>query len=182
MKEVVMERARESSLLKILCYILIPILVAILGLSILHMAFLNEFEITEGQTQYSETENFANNYLYFFINKIQQCQNVEQLDDDEVEQYSNFLKLEDSQGNTFYFSNNQKNYNYYNGIGAYINYIMIDRETGKMFTNIKSNDYQEVKDNMKHQEIYWNCVNHKIETNLTYINEDNIKYQTDHNN
>lgn len=45
-----------------------------------------------------------------------------------------------------------------------------------MFTNIKSNNYQEVKDNMKNQKIYWNFVNSKIETNLTYINEDNIKY------
>ena len=125
-----MEKARESSVLKILCYILIPILVAILGLSILHMTFLSEFEITEGQTQYSETENFANNYLYFFINKIQQCQNVEQLDD-EVEQYSNFLNLEDSQGNTFYYLNNQRNFNYYNGIDAYINYVIIDRQTRK---------------------------------------------------
>lgn len=47
---------------------------------------------------------------------------------------------------------------------------------GKMFTNIKSNNYQEVKDNMNNQNIYWNFVNGKIETNLTYINEDNIKY------
>ncbi len=123
-----MEKARESSVLKILCYILIPILVAILGLSILHMAFLSELENTEGQTQYSETEKFANNYLYFFMNKIMQCQNIEQ-SDDEIEPYDNFLALEDSQGNTFYYSNNQKNYNYYNGIGAYINYIIIDRET-----------------------------------------------------
>ena len=45
-----------------------------------------------------------------------------------------------------------------------------------MFTNVKSNNYQEVMDNMKEQKIYWNCVNSKIETNLTYINEDNIKY------
>lgn len=51
-----------------------------------------------------------------------------------------------------------------------------------MFTNIKSNDYQEIKDNMKNQEIYWNCVNHKIETNLTYINEDNIKYNYHYRN
>ena len=117
-----MERVRESSLLKILCYILIPILVAILGLSILHVAFLSEFENTEGQlTQYSETENFANNYLYFFINKIADCQNVEQ-------SYY-FVELEDSQGNTYYYSNNQSSYNYSNGIGAYINYIIIDRET-----------------------------------------------------
>ncbi len=130
-KEVVMEKVRESSLLKILCYILIPILVAILGLSILHMAFLSEFKNTEGQTtQYSETENFANNYLYFFMSKIQQCQDIEE-SDDEIEQYDNFVELEDSQGNTFYYSNNQRNYNYYNGIGAYINYVIIDRETRK---------------------------------------------------
>lgn len=51
-----------------------------------------------------------------------------------------------------------------------------------MFTNIKSNNYEEVKNNMKHQEIYWNCVNHRIETNLTYINEDNIKYNYNYRN
>lgn len=118
-----MERARNSSVLKILCYILIPILVAILGLSIFHMAFLSGFENTEGETQYSQTENFANNYLYFFMNKIADCQNVEQ-------SYY-FIELEDSQGNTYYYSNNQSSYNYSNGIGAYINYVIIDRETRK---------------------------------------------------
>lgn len=51
-----------------------------------------------------------------------------------------------------------------------------------MFTNIKSNDYQEIKDNMKNQKIYWNFVNGKIETNLTYINEDNIKYNYSYRN
>ena len=123
-----MERARNSNGLKILCYILIPILVAILGLSIFHMAFLSEFENIEGETQYSQTENFANNYLYFFMNKIAQCQNIEQ-PDDEIEQSYNFIELEDSQGNIYYYSNNQSIYNYYNGIGAYINYVIIDRET-----------------------------------------------------
>lgn len=53
---------------------------------------------------------------------------------------------------------------------------LLTEKHGKMFTNIKSNNYQEVKDNMKNQKIYWNFVNGKIETNLTYINEDNIKY------
>ncbi len=107
---------------------MIPILVAILGLSIFHMAFLSEFENIEGETQYSQTENFANNYLYFFMNKIAQCQNIEQ-PDDEIEQSYNFIELEDSQGNIYYYSNNQSIYNYYNGIGAYINYVIIDRET-----------------------------------------------------
>lgn len=118
-----MDKARNSELLKILCYILIPILVAILGLSIFHLAFLSEFENIGEETQYSETEKFANNYLDFFIRKIADCENVEQ-------SYY-FVELEDSQGNSYYYSNNQRNYNYSNGIGAYINYVIVDRETRK---------------------------------------------------
>lgn len=45
-----------------------------------------------------------------------------------------------------------------------------------MFTNIKSNNYQEVMDDMKKQKIYWNFVGGNIETNLNYINQDNIQY------
>ncbi len=132
------------------------------------MAFLNEFGNTKEEMAYSETANFANNYLYFFIGKIMDCQNADT--------GSNFIELEDAQGNAFYYSNNQAIYNYENGIGAYINYIIIDRENGKMFTNIKSNNYQEEKDNMKNQKIYWNAINGKIDTNLNYINQDNIQY------
>lgn len=117
-----MEKVRNSSLLKILCYIIIPILAAILGLSIFHIAFLNEFGNAEEETEYSQTENFANNYLYFFIGKIADCQNVE-------ENTYNFIELEDAQGNNYYYSNNQDSYNYRNGIGAYINYVIIDKET-----------------------------------------------------
>lgn len=132
------------------------------------MAFLSEFGSSKEEVAYSQTENFANNYLYFFISKIADCQNVENS--------YNFIKLEDLQGNTYYYSNNLESYNYENGIGAYINYIIIDRESGKMFTNIKSNNYQEVMDSMKNQKIYWNIVNGKIDTNLSYINQDNIQY------
>lgn len=153
--------------MKMICYIAIPILVAILGLSLFHMAFLNEFGNTKEETAYSQTENFANNYLYFFIDKIADCQNVEKKHD--------FIELEDAQGK-YYYSNNQYSDNYQNGIGAYINYVIVDRDSGKMFTNLKSNHYQEVMDNIKNQKIYWNFVDGKIDTNLTYINQDNIKY------
>lgn len=163
-----MEKIRESGFLKILCYILIPVLVAIFGLSIFHIAFLNEFGNSKEEITYSQTENFANNYLYFFISKIADCQNVEM--------GYNFIEMEDSKGNFYYYSNNQSSYNYYNGIGAYINYVIIDRKSEKMFTNIKSNNYQEVMDNMKNQKIYWNIVNGKVNTNLNHINQENIQY------
>lgn len=132
------------------------------------MAFLDEFGINKEENTYSQTENFANNYLYFFIGKVSECQNL-------TNDY-NFMELEDAKGNTFYYSNNQVRYNYENGIGAYLNYIIKDRETGKIFTNIKSNDYQEEMENTKNKEIYWNMVEGKIDTNLAYINEENIQY------
>ncbi len=159
-----MEKARNSALLKIICYIITPIIAATFILSILHMAFLTEFT-NEKETKYIQTQSFANNYLNVVINKVEYyCQS------------DNFIELEDETGKAYYYTNEQNTYNYYNGIGTYIDYVIIEKETGKMYTNIKSNDYQKTKDEMKNHEIYWNFVDEKIDTNLEYINQDNIKY------
>lgn len=159
-----MEKARNSTILKIICYILAPIMAAILILSIFHMAFLSEFA-NEKETKYVQTENFANNYLYILINKAEYyCKN------------DNFIELQDEEGNSYYYTNGQNTYGYDNGMGTYIEYIIIEKETGKMYTNIKSDDYQKTKENMKNHEIYWNFVDGKIDTNLEHINQNNVKY------
>ena len=118
---------------------MIPILVAILILSIVHMMFLSEFGNKE-EIEYSQTENFANQYLYFFINQIGRCQSTAKT--------KYFDKLEDEQGNLYcYFS--EKNIHDTNTvIGNYINYLIIDRETGEKFTNIKSSTRNEKPRNL----------------------------------
>ncbi len=162
-----MEKIRKSSVLKTICYIIIPILVAILSLSIFHFAFLSEFGNHQEETKYSQTENFANNYLYFFINKISQCQTSIK--------NNYFIELDSEEGKSDCYYEARNNYEK-NQIGYYINYIIIEKETGNMYTNIKSSNYQEVMLNMKNQKIYWNLVEGKIGTNLTYLNEENIRY------
>lgn len=112
-----MEKVRKSSFLKITCYIIIPIIVAILGLSIFHIAFLNEFGKEEEEKQYFQTEMFANNYFYYFIEKIAQHQNHED------------IQLQDEKGKIYYYSNERNFYSNHNSIGRYIYYIMIDRQT-----------------------------------------------------
>lgn len=162
-----MEKARKSSVLKIVCYIMIPILVGLTVLSIMHIAFLSEFGNKKEEINYLQTESFANNYLYFFITKIYDCQ--------PNRRETKFDELQDEQGEFYcYFEEESPYHNM--GIGNYIKYIIVERETGKRFTNIKSNNYQEIMDDMKNQTIYWNLKDGKIETNLTYINQDNIKY------
>ncbi len=131
------------------------------------MAFLSEFGEKKEETEYVQTENFANNYLYFFISKINECET------NSKSKY--FSELEDENGKIYCYFDDRANY-FQNQIGNYINYIMVEKETGEIFTNIKSSNYQETMNQMKNQKIYWNLKNGEIETNLTYINEENIKY------
>lgn len=131
------------------------------------MAFLSEFEGKKEETEYFQTESFASNYLYFFVSKINQCRT------DNKDTY--FTELEDEEGNLYCYFDDNINY-VQSRIGKYIDYLIVQKETGEIYTNIKSSDYQEVMKDMKNQKIYWNLKDGKIETNLTYINEENIKY------
>ena len=45
-----------------------------------------------------------------------------------------------------------------------------------MYTNIKSEDYEQEKQNMKNQKVYWDYVDGKVDTNIKYLDSENIKY------
>ena len=45
-----------------------------------------------------------------------------------------------------------------------------------MYTNIKSEDYEQEKQNMKNQKVYWDYVDGKVDTNINYLDSENIKY------
>ena len=159
-----MEKLRESSILKVLCYILIPILAAILFLSIVHITYLNEFEMNDNiATEYKQSQWFADKYFYSVLDKVGKAERSE-----ETGQY---IQLEDSKGQQYYYS---EDYNHDSEIC--INYIIIDKETGKMYTNIKSNDYQQTMNENSSNPYYWNIVNGQIQTDINYMNQDNMKY------
>ncbi len=159
-----MQKLRNSDFLKIMCYTLIPILVGILLLSIIDLAYLKEIQIKKDETKYSQTQDFADNYLSYFINKVVICKNANQ--------NNNFIKLEEELGNLYYYEDKS-----YGNMEDYINYIIIDKQTGQMYTNIKATNYEQEILHMKDKKIYWNYLEDgKVETNLEYINEKNIQY------
>ena len=45
-----------------------------------------------------------------------------------------------------------------------------------MYTNIKSEDYEQEKQNMKNKKVYWDYVGEKVDTNINYLDSENIKY------
>lgn len=165
-----MEKLRDSNWLKIACYMLIPILVAIFIFSVFHLVFLNEYGDIESGTKYIESEQFANDYFYNILNKIQYCVN------EENGRSTNFVEIKEEDGNSYYYMDARYDGNYYLGISSQINFIMIDKATNKMFTNVKSQDYEQEMQNMQNHEIYWNYTNGEVTTNLEHINQENIKY------
>ncbi len=166
-----MENLKTSKALKIISYILIPILVAIIGLSIFHLAFLNEYGSVK-EKRYEETEMFASDYLYFIMDQISLCYQEENNYD------SYFMIVEDNNGNRYKYSNHNYGYSMHNGIGAYIDYIIIDKSTNEIYTNIRTNDYQKEIENIKSLGNFWNYIDGNIDTDINYINQDNIIYNS----
>ena len=162
---------RTSKILKIISYILLPIFVLIMGISIFHLAFLDEYGNTES-TKFIDTEMFANNYLYYIIDSVGNVYNQEQDGADR------FLQLEDALGNKINYLDRDYMYSYYNGINEYIDFIIINKNTKEIFTNMRINDYNNEIQNIKNSTRYWVSIDGNIDTNIEYINKDNIKYNS----
>ena len=62
-----MQNAKESILLKFLCYIFIPIMIFILAISIIDVSITSQYGEMEGPEEYIETEEFGREYLLTLI-------------------------------------------------------------------------------------------------------------------
>ena len=208
-----MQNVKESVLLKFLCYILIPIMIFVLAISIIDVSITSQYGEMEGPEEYIETEEFGREYLLTLIYKVQD------INDDKEEQRINQKTtntsqtsgmtsesdLTDSDTNTetsediAFDKENSNSFSHYNEIedesyeypvyyevinynstmiSQYINYIIIDKENGNMFTNIQSNDYPEEMNKLKTEKTNWSYQDGKITTNIHTINQESTKYMT----
>ena len=174
-----MQDIKESILLKFLCYILIPIMIFVLAVSIINVSITSQYGEMKGPEEYIETEEFGREYLLTLIYKVQD------INDDKEEQrikpqntniFSHYDEIQDeSYDQPVYY----EVINYSNTmVSQYINYIIIDKENGNMFTNIRSNNYPEEINKLKAEKTNWCYQDGKITTNIDSINQESTKYMT----
>ena len=163
-----MNKIKSSNLLKGISFVLIPILVLILAFSIFHVLFLNKYG--NESKDFTKTEAFSTSYFRFILNQVSKAQYVS------TKESSNYLELEDENGKIYYYDTTNYSNDYFKGIENYIKYIIIDNKTNIMYTNIRSNNYTEEIAKIKNNPTYWEYTNSNIDTNIEYINKDNIKY------
>ena len=189
-----MQNAKESILLKFLCYIFIPIMIFILAISIIDVSITSQYGEMEGPEEYIETEEFGREYLLtliYNVRDIRRDKNRMQMDIEsestsetyetaseitEETPYDNYNEIEDE---SYEYPVYYEVINYNNTrISQYINYIIIDKENGDMFTNIRSNNYPEEIDKLKSEKKNWSYQDGNITTNINSINQESTKYMT----
>lgn len=185
-----MEKIRYSKKLKIISYILIPILVLICFFSMLQLSFIerirfensnyfntnnkNEKEniANKSKISYENTDVFSNEYISFIKFVIQDCVATENGKLSGV-----YINIKKENGISYnYVDTINLNYPYYTDIGPFIEYIIVNKETKETYTNIKSDDYEKIKNDFAKDGNYWEYLDNKIYTNMEGLNEKNIIY------
>ena len=153
-----MEKVRNSSLLKLLCYILIPIITASLILSVVYIGIEDDYG--------NKSEEFADRYLSSIIYNVNRIK----IGYTDRENNGEYTKVDE---NIYY----AKYYSYYDTtIDEYIKFVIFDLNTNNIYTNIQSNNYEETIKAFQSKETYWSYENGSINTNLEKINNENVKY------
>lgn len=203
-----MQNIKESILLKFLCYIFIPIMVFILAISIIDVSITSQYGEIEVPEEYIETEEFGREYLLTLIYNVRDIRrdkskmqiNTERETTSETYEIASetieetYEITSEATGETPYDNYNEiedESYEYpvyyevinYNNtrISQYINYIIIDKQNGNMFTNIRSNNYPEEINKLKTEKKNWSYQEGKITTNINSINQESTKYMTSSN-
>lgn len=156
-----MEKIRNSTILKIISYILIPILVIIIIGSIIYHEYVKNVDYDINEKNYFKTSQFANEYYYLLIQKLNNINNNRY---QYIDIHYNVVKTD-----------KPKIYYETDGLES-IKYIIVNNNTDEIYTNIKLEDYSNSLNEIKKKQFYWNIENANIETNLEKINDINIKY------
>ncbi len=189
-----MQDIKESILLKFLCYILIPIMIFVLAVSIINVSITSQYGEMKGPEEYIETEEFGREYLLtliYNVRDIRRDKNRMQIDTEsetasetyetalettEETPYDNYSEIEDE---SYAYPVYYEVINYRNTmVSQYIHYIIIDKENGNMFTNIRSNNYPDEINKLKAEKTNWSYQDGKITTNIDSINQESTKYMT----
>ena len=189
-----MQDIKESILLKFLCYILIPIMIFVLAVSIIDVSITSQYGEMKGPEEYVETEEFGREYLLTLIYNVRDIRrdknrmqiNAESTTTSETYEtasetteetpYDNYSEIEDE---SYEYPVYYEVINYRNTmVSQYINYIIIDKENGNMFTNIRSNNYPEEINKLKSEKTNWSYQEGNITTNIDSINQESTKYMT----
>ena len=157
---------RYSSLIRIICYILIPICIFGVVQSVISLLYFSKQTQNKEIYSYYDTDEFIDSYRNSIYNNVQACY----YQDENAQNNINLLNL-----NEIEIINSDKGNIYYKKYLQYRNFkfLIIDNKTNTAFTNIeltiKTDNIEKIKNEITGYNYYWNYKDNKIDTNINSL-------------
>lgn len=167
---------KYAMIVRIMCYIFIPILILSMLQSILSIAyFANHNQRTE-TNNYFETQQFSDAYMSSILNNISANYTYYTQSGYEIGPIDiSYLEMEDENA----LKEGKINYKTYLE-NRNFKFLLIDNKTNTAFTNLvhtmKTDTIDQIKQELANYSYYWNWENHNITTNIEQLSLENIKY------
>jgi len=161
---------KYAMLIRIVCYIAIPILMLSMLQCILSIAYFANHNQRIGIDNYFETEQFSDLYMSSILNNIDSDYSYYTqgpIDVSYLEEVSQNGIKEQINYRTYLENRNFK-------------FLVIDNKTNTAFTNLprtmKTDTVDKIKQELANYSYYWNWENETINTNIEQLSLENIKY------
>ena len=164
---------KYAIIVRIICYILIPICGFVMLQSIISLAFFSREKNKQKADSYFETQRFENLYKNSILSNVE----------------ANYSKVKDANGEEILTDLNEdiefKTENGYIYYKTYLEnrnfkFLIIDNKTNKAITNLtqtmRTDSVDKIKEELSKNSYYWNYENREVRTNISNLSIEDIKY------
>lgn len=164
---------KYAIIVRIICYILIPICGFVMLQSIISLAFFSREKNKQKADSYFETQRFENLYKNSILSNVE----------------ANYSKVNDANGEEILTDLNEdiefKTENGYIYYKTYLEnrnfkFLIIDNKTNKAITNLtqtmRTDSVDKIKEELSKNSYYWNYENREVRTNISNLSIEDIKY------
>lgn len=164
---------KYAIIVRIICYILIPICGFVMLQSIISLAFFSGEKNKRKADSYFETQRFENLYKGSILSNVE----------------ANYSKIKDANGEEILTDLNEdtefKTENGYIYYKTYLEnrnfkFLIIDNKTNTAITNLtqtmRTDSVDKIKEELSKNSYYWNYENREVRTNISNLSIEDIKY------
>lgn len=166
---------KYALIIRIICYILIPILIMAIMQSALSLLFFVKNEGKLKEENFFETSEYANLYKESIYNNIDVNYSYEDITGYVIEQYNysnDSISIQQNEQGKISYLNYIENRNF--------KFLIIDNKTNVAITNlphtVKTDSIEKIQQELASYNYYWNYEKQNVETNIIKLSMENIKY------
>ncbi len=182
---------KYAKLIRIICYILIPIAILAIVQSIISLWYYEQEEKQVKASSFFESNQFANLYKESILNNVQASyikevefeypkevtdEKINESDNQYTLHISNYYGIVESnvEGNKIYYKNYLENKN--------LKFLIIDNKTNTAITNmnqtLNTDTIEEIKKELSNYSYFWNYEQKNVNTNISLLSLENIAYES----